>query len=374
VAGHARSQTHNSFKGLQYRVPKQLEVNVMRFADLRGLAVMSAMSATAILTACGGGDPAQEPSHAVVPAATGRVHALDVSDSQRIAAATATANSSTNACSTARPFYWEIGNAAGPLVSGSVMNAASSVKFAGSTQISVASASKWLYAAYVVQLRNGQLNATDIKHLTLRSGYVSFQACLQTESVDSCLADQTNGAYSAAYDGVFDYNGGHFQKHASLIGLGADTVKPLAVALQTQLGADVPLVYSQPQLAGGLYITPDTYGSVLRKMLGGQLVLGGMLGSNAVCTNPATCPGSAAAGGPIPPNLNWHYSLGHWVEDDPISGDGAFSSPGSMGFYPWIDATKTSYGMVARSVVKGAFNSASCGQTIRRAWATGNSL
>jgi len=30
-------------------------------------------------------------------------------------------------------------------------------------------------------------------------------------------------------------------------------------------------------------------------------------------------------------------------------GDGAFSSPGAFGFYPWIDRTKTNYGVLARS-------------------------
>jgi hypothetical protein len=60
------------------------------------------------------------------------------------------------------------------------------------------------------------------------------------------------------------------------------------------------------------------------------------------------------------------------VEDDP-AGDGAFSSPGAFGFYPWIDATKTYYGIVARHVVgAGSYlESAQCGAALRRAFITG---
>ena len=57
--------------------------------------------------------------------------------------------------------------------------------------------------------------------------------------------------------------------------------------------------------------------------------------------------------------------------DDPTVGDGAFSSAGSFGFYPWIDAGKTYYGIVARSVSAGSgVDSVMCGRLIRKAWET----
>ena len=66
---------------------------------------------------------------------------------------------------------------------------------------------------------------------------------------------------------------------------------------------------------------------------------------------------------------SWHYSLGHWVEDDPAVGDGAFSSPGAFWFYPWIDQSKTYYGIVARKDHAGsAVDSVNCGREIRKAW------
>jgi hypothetical protein len=104
--------------------------------------------------------------------------------------------------------------------------------------------------------------------------------------------------------------------------------------------------------------------------------MGRLLGANAVCTNPATCPNEAVKA-PIPSTETWHYAVGHWVEDDPKVGDGAFSSPGAFGFYPWIDASKTYYGILARedrhrtAEDKPAVLSVDCGRLIRKAWLTG---
>jgi CubicO group peptidase (beta-lactamase class C family) len=160
------------------------------------------------------------------------------------------------------------------------------------------------------------------------------------------------------------------QKHASLSGLGAMDNAALAAELRAQLGADIALGYTQPQLAGGVFTTPAAYAVFLRKLLNRQLHMAGLLGSNPVCTNPLTC--SAAVYTPIPMTESWHYALGHWVEDDPQVGDGAFSSPGAFGFYPWVDASKTYYGVVARQVLNGYLASANCGRLVRKAWLTGS--
>ena len=93
-----------------------------------------------------------------------------------------------------------------------------------------------------------------------------------------------------------------------------------------------------------------------------------------MCTNPLTC--VTARSTPIPPNESWHYALGHWVENDPSAGDGAFSSPGALGFYPWVDASRQGYGVLARESTAGspAMDSVRCGRLIRQAWVTGNAL
>jgi hypothetical protein len=108
----------------------------------------------------------------------------------------------------------------------------------------------------------------------------------------------------------------------------------------------------------------------LRKLLDGRLRMGAFLGTQAVCTNPLTC--SSAVSTPVPPSESWSYSLGHWVESDPAVGDGAFSSAGAFGFYPWIDAGRTFYGLVAREASAGSgAASVDCGRLIREAWNTG---
>jgi hypothetical protein len=49
-------------------------------------------------------------------------------------------------------------------------------------------------------------------------------------------------------------------------------------------------------------------------------------------------------------------------------------SPGAFGFYPWIDSTKTWYGILAHYDNSGEgayFDSVECGRLIRKAWITG---
>lgn len=316
---------------------------------------------TALITACGGGNAGDPP----VPAPT---------VAQRAQAARTTATSSSNACHAIQPFYWEIGDATAALASGSTDADGGLPTYTAATLMSIASASKWLYAAYVAEKRAGLLTDADIKFLHFHSGYVSFDAigsCGFTDTVDSCLNTGNNGRYTASSDGKFNYDGGHMQKHASLEGLGALNSVALAAELRRLLGTDLALSYSQPQPAGGIVTTAADYARFLRKMLAGNLRMGALLGSNAVCTNPATC--ALAVASPAPTSENWTYSMGHWVDADPVVGDGAFSSSGAFGFHPWIDAGKTSYGVIARrtALPGSGFDSAVCGRLLRRAWATG---
>lgn len=290
----------------------------------------------------------------------------------RTTAARATAASPTNACSTIGSFYWEIGDRQGGLASGSVNPAGSSDRYDADTVMAIASASKWLYAAYTVQRRAGVLSDEDVKYLTFRSGYTNFAICLPRDTVDTCLERAKNGTYTAATDGFFYYGGGHMQKHASLNGLGALDNDALATEIRSQIGPEIQLAYSQPQPAGGGEMSASQYAVFLRKILAGDLAIAGLLGTHAVCTNPKTC--TEALSSPSPDDENYHYSLGHWVEDDPVNGDGSFSSAGAFGFYPWIDAQKTLYGILARRASAGdnaGFQSVACGRLIRLAWKTG---
>lgn len=282
----------------------------------------------------------------------------------RTSAATQTA-ATASACVGIRPFYWEVGDGASALASGSE----GGTTYTQSSTMNIASASKWFYSSYWVERTNGNLSATDIKFMNFWSGYTNFSSCSGAATVGGCLAIGQNGVFDPTTENKFDYGGGHMQKHADMNGLGALTNATLADEIRSKVGTDIGLAYSTPQLAGGAVTSAGEYAKLLRKIVTGTLQMHAALGTHAVCTNPGTCPTAIHA--PSPKGESWHYSVGHWVEDDPAVGDGAFSSPGAFGFYPWIDASKRFYGVVARVDAAGAIASVKCGRLIRKAWLTG---
>lgn len=322
----------------------------------------------ALLGCGGGGSEPPAPAPAPVPAPA------PISDAARVAAASSTALSSSNACAAIRPFYWEIGDRSARLGAGSVAAPGASPTYQADTVMPIASASKWLYGAYVVERRAGQPSAQDIEALNFRSGYTSFgfSGCERGDTVGSCATRGDNGLLTPAHVGKFFYNGGHMQVHAARaqpegMGIAALDNETLAAEMRRVLGTELALSYTQPQLAGGARMSASAYALFLRKLLRQELQLGRQLGSHPVCTNPASC--ASALSTPMRTDLDWHYSLGHWVEDDPRQGDGAFSSAGAFGFYPWIDAGQRYYGIVARAdALGGGADSASCGALIRKAW------
>jgi hypothetical protein len=278
-------------------------------------------------------------------------------------------------CTSLGPFYWEIGDANGPIASGRTGDGS----VTSTTAMPIASASKWLFGAYVVERFKTDLTKIDIDAMTMRRGYTSlrFPRCTLTATVEECfearhLDGTRNSDHDAAHDGKFFYGGGHFQRYAVDLGLGPMTRTQLDDEYRSKLGADLAITFAggSPQPAGGMHGTPAAYAAFLRAMLTGKLALGAHLGENAVCTSRcADALFSPAA------DYAWHYSYGHWVEDDPASspaGDGAFSSAGAFGFYPWIDAAKKHYGIVARHMLgaHAGVESAKCGIKIRHAFAT----
>jgi hypothetical protein len=295
---------------------------------------------------------------------------------QRSAAAAATASSASNACGAFDAFYWEIGDASARLASGSVRRRALSPHIDGDTAMPIASATKWLYGAYVAERRGGQLSAEDVKFLHFRSGYVGFDrllACGRDDTVAGCLERGDNGAYDPASDGRFHYDGGHMQQHAVRpdIGLGPLREAGLAGEMSGHLGGGMNLAYSSVQIGGGANTSAAGYATFLRRILSRQLQIASLLGAHAVCASPSLCPAEAVYS-PAPANELYHYAIGHWVEDDPVVGDGAFSSAGALGFYPWIDSSQRFYGVIARQGTPGSgFESLACGRLVRRAWMTG---
>lgn len=296
----------------------------------------------------------------------------DNSEAQKIAAAQSTAVTNTD-CASIAPFYWEIGNVSAVITSGSTGDNS----FTRTTDVSVGSATKWLFGAYVLQYRGGAPSSADIPLLTMTSGYTNFalNSCQNANTVGDCFAAGTNSNQTAANVGKFFYNGGHFQAWGNNIGgLASSGLVALSSTFRTTLGSNTQVTFASPQLAGGAYMNAGEYAEFLRRIISGQLIMKNYLGANAVCTLPGS-PNCNAVSSPIP--LAFHYSYGHWVEDD-STGDGAYSSAGIFGFYPWISKDKRLYGLISRSdqspvsdEVGHGYDSYLCGKAIRKAYVTG---
>lgn len=303
-----------------------------------------------------------------------------LTNAERAAAASETATTHPY-CTALTNFYWEIGDGTRALVSGTWGGAPPRA----TTQMPIYSASKWVYGAYVYQRRGGVLNGSDVQALRMLAGYAQSSDCVFNTTIGSCFAEMDSrdpGAIDKYY-----YSAGNLQKHASAdMGLTTMNKTQLATEIHSYLGSDWVFTYTQPQVAGHGKSSAADFAKFLRKMLKGDILLsGGALGSNPVCTytgwtNWVTgrryC--DAALYSPMDDNAtgiheDWHYSIAHWVEDDPVEGDGAFSSPGAAGFYPWIDASRTWYGVLARNVAAAtsSADSVRCGRIIRKAWITG---
>jgi hypothetical protein len=328
---------------------------------LSWLTLLSALT----VTSCGGGGSSTASVPAPPPPTPGP--------------ATAAAATAVNAalCQAVAPFYWEIGDVSGAQASGSVGG-----QYSSTDVLNIASASKWLFAAYVVEKKAGVLNAsTDVPFLNFTSGYTNFSNafCGNSDTVASCNA--SNGQDPTDI-GRFHYNGGHMQQYAVNLGLGADNNAALATEVLSKISPshDLTLSYGPPQPAGGVAMSAQDYAVFLRKLLVGSpnaLRLGPLLGSSAKCTNPLASPGCDASSAAVVPEA-WHYSLGHWVEDDPTAPGGAsnfaYSSGGAFGFYPWVDTGRTTYGLIAREAASEpheGYASGQCGRLIRLAWKTG---
>ncbi len=388
----------------------------------------TSVAAALYLSACGGGgssDPSGGSAQGGFPAPAPGV-ALGTS----IQAAQATADNtdpnsscgaiSRNASGSDDGFYWEIGTAhgivsdpvSGLVAAGSVQPVGvSGTTYSRTTPLSIASASKWMYGAYVTEKLatsgNGtwSLPAAAIPYLNFTSGYDNMvdTGCDFVSTVGKCLDLSPNDTQTAADVGRFDYNSGHLEvlegggdpAIATLMNGAGHTDADLATELMNAYaakGAVVQLSFKVPLLAGGISTTAADYAAFLQGMLRTDhpLNMSYFLRPTAddpyaVCTDPhsASCVDgsgtSLAVYSPVPYGIEWHYSITHWIEDDPATGDGAYSSPGKFGFYPWIDKTKVYYGIVARydnnatGIPSQApyYKSVVCGEAIRKAFMTG---
>jgi hypothetical protein len=260
------------------------------------------------------------------------------------------------ACARLGDLYWEIGDADDRLAWGQ-----RGTSVTARQRVPLGAAGKWLFAAYVAERRQGHLGANDVAALNMTSGYshLNVVACRGASTVADCPSPGPNPQHV----GRFYYNNGHAQHLAVELGLGALEPRALAAEVNGLLRLSAPLVFDSPQI-GSAQLSPAAYGDFLRALIDNRSALSPLLGSHATCT---LCLNGLYSPGPKP----WSYGLGHWVEDGP-GDDGALSSPGLFGFYPWISADHTSWGVLARNhLSKDAWwASARCGALMRRAWLT----
>ncbi len=292
-------------------------------------------------------------------------HADEITLNSRINAVSTTAKQEAH-CQFLGDFYWEIGDQSKVLGSGSIGSS-----FNANSQIQIASASKLPFAAYVLEKIKTPPTADQIQKMQMSAGYIMYDppTCILAPSVGSCFRFLGNNLKIQPLNGYFYYSDGHSNKLAMDLGLGNFSSLQLTLDMWATLGADTTFSYVFPDVVGGMQTTPAGYGNFLRKILAGKLRIANYLGSYPVCTQPKTCNTSVFS-----PILSaWHYSLNHWVEDDPVTGDGAFSSVGLYGFYPWITADKKYYGIIAMQgyPLISIPPSTACGAKLRKAWETG---
>jgi hypothetical protein len=277
-------------------------------------------------------------------------------------------------CKRISPFYLEIADKEQIIISEQIGDS----PFKRETVLPVASASKWIFAGYVVDKLAGDLNQDIIQALTMRSGHTQFQvsSCIENDfkTVEECAAFGNNSLQIPAHKKRFYYNNGHQQALAISLGLGGMDKKQLSEEINHYLNLGDDLDFNSMQLGGGMSLSVASYAHFLSALLRGDLKLAQSLGSYKTCTWGDRCPQALYS----PVELPDSYSIGHWVE----SLDGAYSSAGLFGFYPWIDSQKRHYGIISRFSVDFSdgigygpgYTSMLCGQAIRQAIAFEESL
>ncbi len=303
-------------------------------------------------------------------------------------------------------FYWEIGDVHGKIAWGPEGSKPPDPALA----LHVDSASKWLFSAYVLEKRgglaglqagnqNGYTNS-DVAYLQMGNGYdyINDLSCTSSDTISSCYNKGSNSTQTAANIGKFYYSGGEFLAMANnRLSLGNLNNTGLGTEISQTLGVNVSYVAPNPAASG--VISSNDYVAFLKKILAGTLKMHDALSADSWCTNPATyggllglqnkyCPTQSSTP-PLPNKMSFAYGLGHWIETDPnavahgsvpadggVPGDGAFNSLGASGFYPWIDASLSYYGVVAPATAVPLFpaneldyeTTVQCGQAIRKAF------
>jgi hypothetical protein len=321
------------------------------------------------LIGCG---PASEGLDGAPDTATGTARAALTVYEQ---AAVDTANTS-SACASLGDFYWEGGTGTAKRFGFSKGGTVTET-----TVMPLASASKWLYASAYVQSKGyANLTPAEKKRLNFTSGFLERNDVPCNDpgtSISACYgASYKDVSYRILQDGNFFYDGGHMQKLA-MEDMGARLGTGLASVvdwLNNQLDTSLPQTPGAVAVAGGFWGSAAQYRVFLQKLLTNQYAMSSRLTADTV---------PAYAGGPGVTYTPWtsgraDYGLGHWLERESFGGlwlVTGHSSPGKFGFYPWVDADKSQYMLLARARFNGAGSegelSRACAHAIRKAYVSG---
>ncbi len=144
--------------------------------------------------------------------------------------------------------------------------------------------------------------------------------------------------------------------------------------VNNRLGTTLPESDSDVAPAGGFSGSAAHYRVFLMKLLNNQYELSSKLTVDAV---PAWQGGSSVSFTPWTAGQAY-YGLGHWIEGETVNGVWTLtghSSPGAYGFYPWVNAARTRYMVLARNRQflgdEEGEKSRACAQTIRKAYELG---
>lgn len=270
---------------------------------------------------------------------------------------------SSELCKKIEPFYWEIGDKDKVIISG-----VQGGSIDRNSKVKIASASKLIFGAYVIEKLNGVLNSKDKSLLLMQGGYTEFKIipCALRRSVKACFEARNNNEISNQFVGKYYYSGGDAQDLAVQYGLGDMNRDQLKSEIQNTLKNKFSLKYPNLSLAGGVEMDASNYAIFLQEILKGNYRIAKMLGDDAICTLPGAC--KTAVYSPI--KENWKYSYHHWVETNAAGEVDVYSSAGAKGFYPWINKEKNTYGIISRDGhdEKAAWASVECGREIRRAY------
>lgn len=200
------------------------------------------------------------------------------------------------------------------------------------TPVTLASASKIVYAAAACE---GARSVGDDPLLQMSGGWVDGAVF---GSARATVGQAHGGAvFNPTAVSHFWYDGASMQQHAMNAGLGGLDAAKLGAWATDRLG--VPVEYTAPLVSGSARMAPADLLRLLILLARRERVLGDLLGHDTVPAGPDDDNVLNT-----PATQNWRYGLGHWVESP--EGDGAFSSLGANGVYPWISAGRQWAGVI----------------------------